>query len=314
MFLRQLRRFSDLVRAGQKVTVLAGAAKVTETSTSSNQHEPPTNDGTPQRTTFSNNMAKSKGRPKKSKGQVRFNNSRRAPKKAKNFEETSACSEEQSSSNEEEWSSDSTTSSETEQVENVVVVQQEKEPWIADRNLSLNDKRLITEGDWLNDEVMDAVMSLVPSQFRGERTALLSTGSSDINTTGGYDFFCDNRHWILTVCDGKTVQIFNSLKSDPSSNLQNQIFQRFFSLAVDGVLVCSIEPCPVQTNGCDCGVYAAAFLASLLEGERPVDKIYEVGEMRDHLVHCLEVGKLSPFPSDSKKGRKSSTRKLMIKQ
>ena len=51
-----------------------------------------------------------------------------------------------------------------------------------------------------------------------------------------------------------------------------------------------------QGNGVDCGVYAIAFTTSLVYGSNPEKESYDK-KIRPHLVECLKIGKLLPFPS-----------------
>ena len=52
-----------------------------------------------------------------------------------------------------------------------------------------------------------------------------------------------------------------------------------------------------QGNGVDCGVYATAFATSLVYGSNPEKESYVKKKIRPHLVECLKIGKLTPFPS-----------------
>ena len=52
-----------------------------------------------------------------------------------------------------------------------------------------------------------------------------------------------------------------------------------------------------QGNGVDCGVYAIAFTTSRAYGSNPGKESYDEKKIRPHLVECLKIGKLTPFPS-----------------
>ena len=52
-----------------------------------------------------------------------------------------------------------------------------------------------------------------------------------------------------------------------------------------------------QGNGVDCGVYAIAFATSLVYGSNPEKESCGRKKIRPHLVECLKIGKLTPFPS-----------------
>ena len=51
-----------------------------------------------------------------------------------------------------------------------------------------------------------------------------------------------------------------------------------------------------QKGNHDCGLFAIANAFALCCGERPEEFAWDQGEMRIHLVHCLNAGKLSMFP------------------
>lgn len=59
-----------------------------------------------------------------------------------------------------------------------------------------------------------------------------------------------------------------------------------------------VEICPVQQqNGTlDCGVFAVSFATDLCHGLDPTAVTYSQKDMRQHLLHCLESHKFSPFP------------------
>ena len=55
--------------------------------------------------------------------------------------------------------------------------------------------------------------------------------------------------------------------------------------------------CPVQRqpDGYNCGLFAIAFAAEILDGKSPSEAIFSVDEMRGHLISCLEMKKMKPF-------------------
>ena len=52
-----------------------------------------------------------------------------------------------------------------------------------------------------------------------------------------------------------------------------------------------------QPNGNDCGLYALACAAELAEGHDPVLCQWDCAQMRPHLLHCLEEGRIHRFPT-----------------
>ena len=51
-----------------------------------------------------------------------------------------------------------------------------------------------------------------------------------------------------------------------------------------------------QNNHDDCGVFAIAFLVSLLHGLNPSDLTFDSGVMRQHQLKSLDAAFFDPFP------------------
>ena len=58
-------------------------------------------------------------------------------------------------------------------------------------------------------------------------------------------------------------------------------------------------PVQKQPDGYNCGAFAIAYAADLLDGQCPSDAVFDVNEMRKHLITCLENQILTPFPKVS---------------
>ena len=57
-----------------------------------------------------------------------------------------------------------------------------------------------------------------------------------------------------------------------------------------------VVPIQQQNNGSDCGVFAAAFATSLVNGVPPQLLQFDVSKLRNHLCACLKAGKMEMFP------------------
>ncbi len=57
-----------------------------------------------------------------------------------------------------------------------------------------------------------------------------------------------------------------------------------------------IIPVQQQTNGSDCGVFAAAFATSVLHCIPPETVPFDTSQIRKHLYDCLKSGIMQPFP------------------
>ena len=56
------------------------------------------------------------------------------------------------------------------------------------------------------------------------------------------------------------------------------------------------QPVQQQKNGNDCGLFAIAFAVDLANKMDPSKAQYDDKKLRQHLLHCLESRKVSPFP------------------
>ena len=108
-----------------------------------------------------------------------------------------------------------------------------------------------------------------------------------------------SHHWILVSkmgCSNQSeVKLYDSLfrgripifvKKQIASLLHEE--SRSFKIIVPGV--------QRQNNYDDCGVFAIAFLVSLLHGLDPSDLTFDSAAMRRHLLNSLNMAFFSPFP------------------
>ena len=114
----------------------------------------------------------------------------------------------------------------------------------------------------------------------GEFVQLLHTGHS---------------HWdcVSSIgCIPGTVRLFDSLYHDIIS--QDQVKDLVLAESFQKL---EYAPCQQQRNGSDCGVFAIAFVTSLVFGYNPQNLNFDITKMRPHLVACLQAGLISQFPS-----------------
>ena len=184
--------------------------------------------------------------------------------------------------------------------------------------LGEQDIKIITSGEWLTDHIIGAAHSLLRSQFpyakglenttlgpiynfsvqKGEFAQILHTGS---------------HHWILVSnigCSNQSeVKLHDSLfrgripifvKKQIVSLLHEE--SRSFKIIVPGV--------QRQNNYDDCGVFAIAFLVSLLHGLNPSDLTFDSAAMRRHLLDSLKRDFFTPSPSLKSRRSDAENRKL----
>ena len=71
-----------------------------------------------------------------------------------------------------------------------------------------------------------------------------------------------------------------------------------------------------QCGSSDCGLYAIAIATAICEGEDPCKQLFNQDAMRSHLLRCLEMGKMTLFPSKKRtvpsEKRVKSTQRVVV--
>ena len=74
-----------------------------------------------------------------------------------------------------------------------------------------------------------------------------------------------------------------------------------------------VLPVEQQSNGIDCGVYAIAFITSILHGKLDFSLInYDEMKMRSHMMNMLVKNRIKEFPNTDIKTRKARRKLLEI--
>ena len=109
------------------------------------------------------------------------------------------------------------------------------------------------------------------------------------------------QHWITVSATTNNITYVDSLR--PHQPLSQYVIRQLLNLfpqhvGDDGKLRLSIVPSTPQTNGEDCGVFAAAYATELVcaDGAPGLLAPFEVASMRAHLERCLQQQELTPFP------------------
>ena len=132
---------------------------------------------------------------------------------------------------------------------------------------------------------------------QGNHFVKVPSQSIQIHNTGCF-------HWVTTTsiqlphsCHAK---LFDSKSSGSiASSLQTQIAQ-IYGPNKHGNVCVEVNPVQQQDGGVDCGLFAIAFATELAYGNDPVRVSYVQSAMRDHLLLCLEQGKMELFPCSRK--------------
>ena len=91
-----------------------------------------------------------------------------------------------------------------------------------------------------------------------------------------------------------------------------QLYGRLVDPATNKLSI-SIVPSAKQTNGSDCGVYAAAVAFEWANGHQQLPLQWDVAATRTHLLACLESQKANRFVQGSgKRGRRPHSVKVSV--
>ena len=70
-------------------------------------------------------------------------------------------------------------------------------------------------------------------------------------------------------------------------------------MADGGEQIAAFLPVQKQQDGHSCGPFAIVNAAEILDGRCPSEVVFDVNKMREHLITCLEMQRLPPFPKTS---------------
>ena len=180
--------------------------------------------------------------------------------------------------------------------------------WIRNNQYFLKEEDhqiILSKNAWLNDRIMDADQKLICKTL-GEEDTYLSVLNNQKKTAIPFQPVYQDHiqllhdggaHWFLTFCSSGRVQICDSLKSKLNRNSQKSIFSLYKNVVGENGKVNPIFlPVQQQPDGFNCGVFAIAFAAEILDGQSPIEASFDVAKMRDYLILCLEQETLHPFP------------------
>ena len=108
-----------------------------------------------------------------------------------------------------------------------------------------------------------------------------------------------SNHWFLSFCSNGWVQICDSLRSSLTPSSRKAIRSPYENYVPNGGVRMTLLPVQKQPDGYNCGAFAIAYAAELLDGQCPSDAVFDVNEMRKHLITCLENQILTSFPKVS---------------
>ena len=189
------------------------------------------------------------------------------------------------------------------------LVTEPQDVWVVHDNHTLiaTDKTKIEQGEHLIDKHMQMVQYLAKKQFPlagGLRSTLLQQkmvkghkGQCTANTV--QIIHCEKRsHWIVAstiFAKSGCANIYDTMFARLDAETRATVKRSFGLKSVEGLNMVDMQ---CQEGTSDCGVFAIAVITSLLFGEDPSMVTYKQEKLREHLIECLTVGKLSLFPKN----------------
>ena len=192
--------------------------------------------------------------------------------------------------------------------------------WLPELNLSLGDKRIITDNGWLSDKHMLAVSNILRRQFPHinglqdtQNTPFFMEDNQLWNTSRHFKpqiSPCDgNNHWTMSFSTSKDpnfIYYIDSLGANLKSlrnNIKIHLSQIYRSSS--SILEVKVPRVQQQPNSYDCGLFS---IANVVEFCFKPDCFntrvtYSTSKMREHLIQCLESGNMTPFPKEAVRGR-----------
>ena len=170
-----------------------------------------------------------------------------------------------------------------------------------------DEQILLSNNAWLNDRIMDAAQKLICKEI-GTMDSYQSVLNSERKTENPYQpvsqehvqlLHDGSNHWFLSFCSNGRVQICDSLRSSLTPSSRKSIRSLYKNYVPNGGERRTFLPVQKQPDGYNCGAFAIAYAAELLDGQCPSDAVFDVNEMRKHLITCLENQILTPFPKVS---------------
>ena len=165
--------------------------------------------------------------------------------------------------------------------------------------LNVNDKIILEEGEELSDKHIQFAQKLIKEQFPsfgGLFSPLLQDKCYNLHDGSVQIIHCLSRHhWIAVSnvgCNENSVNLYDSSFRDVDPTTYALIKNMF------GGDQCEVSMKKVQEQDGikDCGVFAIAFITSIVHGEDPCDVFYKQENMREHLLDCYEKLIITPFP------------------
>ncbi|XP_028410162.1 uncharacterized protein LOC114532775 [Dendronephthya gigantea] len=169
------------------------------------------------------------------------------------------------------------------------------------------EARLVQRHEMLTVDSINLAQSILHEMFphlKGFQTVARGAVQAFLPVSGDFiQILHDGSlHWVCTANisltgskDPAAVNMYDSMNQGFIAKFTKQQLASFMCIqnAEMKIIMKSVQQ---QTSHVDCGVFAIAFATALALGQDPSKLRYDVPKMRPHLVECLKLKKMSPFP------------------
>ena len=186
-----------------------------------------------------------------------------------------------------------------------------EEPWLRNEMYILKKEEqhlLLSKDAWLNDRIMNTAQKLICKEISTDESyqSVLNSEKKTIDpfhpvSQEHVQLLHDGaNHWFLSFCSNGRVQVCDSLRSSLTRSSRKSIRSFYKHYVVDGgEKIVTFLPVQKQPDGHNCGPFAIAYATEILDGRSPSEAVFDVNKMREHLITCLEMQRLTPFPKVS---------------
>ena len=190
--------------------------------------------------------------------------------------------------------------------------------WV--ENLTLEDRRVLCENEWLNANHISTAHKLMlrtfPLQNGLQDTHYLAKKMSWCSVPKGFVqiIYVSNCHWACVsnkLCtEENTVELYDSMLTIPGETIQEQV-STIMNCEASAITLKLVNV--QQQQSCHaCGLYSIAIAVDLCLGQDPSSALYDESSMRNHLEACFSKAKISQFPQKPRSVRRRILDEMQI--
>ncbi|XP_075714822.1 uncharacterized protein LOC142750009 [Rhinoderma darwinii] len=165
---------------------------------------------------------------------------------------------------------------------------------------------LTPENLMLSDDIINQAQELLQNQFEDfdglqPVAALLIPGYVVLRKAVQIHYDQDRKHWLTTCFRNGKILVADSINTiNLSPTICEEINNIYGVMVEDPLKHVQFLNVDQQLNNYDCGVFAVAFAYEFLTEDGDPTAVYDHGMMRNHLICCLQNGRITRFPKKDK--------------